>query len=601
MATPFPSSRHEAVNSSSFLVQLPLWPDSGEGNISSYDAKLSSSVGREHSSASPSTRVLGASPDLAVHSFSPACSIPAYELNGSELGQHTCVQSAPLKSNLAIAADNALVSNVSKCDMSGTAQTLDSLPLLENGGALGGGGSSAPLEWTGSEPPLVLNLPWFRKCTIPMALLSRHVMATGESGSGKTRSCIAPLLGPLLRYSLPSQSGEDKNLAVLLVDPKGELGGTLIPALVESERAGRVTRIGAGSNSGMGRLRFYEGLENLCVADKLAKLDQIAPASWRASDNNAYWTDQAKGLLRSFANVEASCRAHCGKSLLARVLIDFGIGVDLSKSSFFQRLQTVLNYACQESRRLKALHGILLRVGLEVGLANADCQFLSPYLATQDLIEQFNYVNMALMPLLQSVTSVEVTALIDFDLFSSANDSNYLSIYQMVENGKIILFSPASLAQESINLIGRVLKTLFFQAVFTRKDKERPVAYVCDEFHRFVTCDPESGEQNLLDRCRAYRCICILATQSVESIRYALTGQTSPDAAIGVMLNNIACKLFLRNSDPRTAELLQSLLPSPPNGGRHIIHVRPLTTLRPGEAYFLHADGTWGRKQAMLT
>jgi hypothetical protein len=222
------------------------------------------------------------------------------------------------------------------------------------------------------------------------------------------------------------------------------------------------------------------------------------------------------------------------------------------------------------------------------------------YVATVDLIEQFNYVYMSLSVLLSSVSRAEVTALVDFDPFAQASGADHLSIYEMVENGNVVVFSPSALGQDSVALVGKVMKTLFFQAVFTRRDKERPVAYICDEFHRFVTCDAESGEQNLLDRCRAYRCICILATQSVESIRYALAGQLSPDAAIGVVLNNIACKLFLRNSDARTADLLHGLLPRAPGDGPHIVHVRPLTTLRPGEAYYLHADGSWGRSQVAL-
>lgn len=202
--------------------------------------------------------------------------------------------------------------------------------------------------------------------------------------------------------------------------------------------------------------------------------------------------------------------------------------------------------------------------------------------------------------LLSVLNRCEVTDLVDFDLFGTEGTADHLSIYGMVESGRVIVFSPPAIGQDSITLVGKVLKTLFFQAVFTRRDKERPVAYICDEFHRFVTCDAESGEQNLLDRCRAYRCICILATQSVESVRYALTGQRNPDAAIGVMLNNIACKLFLRNSDLRTADLLYGLLPRAPGDGPHVVHVRPLTSLRPGEMYFLHADSTWGRAQVTL-
>jgi hypothetical protein len=460
--------------------------------------------------------------------------------------------------------------------------------------------SSAPLEWRGDEPPLKLDRPWLRRQEIPMDLLSRHVMVTGETGSGKTRSGIEPLLGPLLRYRLQSADGGTKTFAMLVFDGKGEFSAMPSQPFLEAEREGRLVRIGGPQDKSRKRIRFFEGLEDLSVADRLLKIDQIAPDAWRSpSGNSASWVEQARAVLRGFANAEALCR-RAQRPLLARVLAHLGVPAGAAGDSFFRQLQTLMGCVCQDWKQLKELHGYLTAQGAEAGVGQAEFGFLAMYVGTENLIEQFNYMLMSLTILLSAINRPDVTALVDFDLFASENGPGHLSVYDMIGRGDVIMFSPSTLAQDSITLVGRALKTLFFQAVFTRQDKERPVAYVCDEFHRFVTCDAESGEQNLLDRCRAYRCVCILGTQSVESIRYALSGQTSPEAAIGVMLNNIACKLFLRNSDPRTAGLLQTLLPRPPDGGPHIVEVRPLTTLRPGEVYYLHADGRWGRSQVVL-
>ena len=56
-----------------------------------------------------------------------------------------------------------------------------------------------------------------------------------------------------------------------------------------------------------------------------------------------------------------------------------------------------------------------------------------------------------------------------------------------------------------------------------------------------------------------------------------------------MILNNTANKVFMRNTDVKTRDTLQSILPTPPTNNQHIITARPLTTLDVGEAYYLLA------------
>jgi len=178
---------------------------------------------------------------------------------------------------------------------------------------------------------------------------------------------------------------------------------------------------------------------------------------------------------------------------------------------------------------------------------------------------------------------------------------NHISIEDAVEEGKVLVYSPNTNSFVA-NAIGRLIKAQFFAATWTRENKERPVAYVCDEFQRFITGDPESGEQSFLDRCRSYRAVCVLATQSIASINKALhdTDERAVQDTVSIILNNTGTKLFFRNTDVDTQDRLKKLIPSNTLGNLHIVDVRPVSTLKVGECYYLLVDGRWGRGQARL-
>ena len=180
---------------------------------------------------------------------------------------------------------------------------------------------------------------------------------------------------------------------------------------------------------------------------------------------------------------------------------------------------------------------------------------------------------------------------------------NSLQIEGTVDYGKVLIYSPGDNSFIS-DAIGRQIKRKFFATTFTRDNKERPVAYVCDEFQRYITGDPESGEQSFLDRCRAYRGICVLATQSIASIKKALgdTGEQAVDDTISIILNNTGTKLFFRNTDTDTQGRLRQMIPinTLSGSGHHVMDVRPISTLSVGECYYLLSDSKWGRAQVSL-
>lgn len=70
---------------------------------------------------------------------------------------------------------------------------------------------SPPLEWA-DEPDFALPGEWLHMTSISPAMMSRHWMVLGETGSGKTKSVILPLLNSLLEYELETNPVANKEV-----------------------------------------------------------------------------------------------------------------------------------------------------------------------------------------------------------------------------------------------------------------------------------------------------------------------------------------------------------------------------------------------------
>ena len=168
--------------------------------------------------------------------------------------------------------------------------------------------------------------------------------------------------------------------------------------------------------------------------------------------------------------------------------------------------------------------------------------------------------------------------------------------------GRVLLFQPS---RDGIDaLVTRVLKALFFEAVFSDPIRasggpDLPlVAYVVDEFHQFVTSGP-AGDASFLDAARSYGVCCVLACQSMSSIEHAFAhsggSQVQDATAVSILSNNTGSKFFFRSTDPRVNPV-EELCPYRP-GLSPVTQLRPLSTLAPGECYVSLSDGRFERRQ----
>ena len=174
------------------------------------------------------------------------------------------------------------------------------------------------------------------------------------------------------------------------------------------------------------------------------------------------------------------------------------------------------------------------------------------------------------------------------------------------EDGRHVYVMHPDLQRGADTLIARAVKACYFEAVLGSEKRrgnggDMPLAaYVCDEFHRFVTSDRAHGEQSYVDTCRSFGAFCVFACQSVAGLQHALAQDggdwESNRAAISMLLTNTATKLFFRSTDPETRRYLDELSPGGAVGAG-ITAIRPLARLEQGACYAVTADGRFEMRQ----
>jgi hypothetical protein len=135
----------------------------------------------------------------------------------------------------------------------------------------------------------------------------------------------------------------------------------------------------------------------------------------------------------------------------------------------------------------------------------------------------------------------------------------------LIETGAVVgLNFPVALNPALAKTIGTMMKIDYQRAVQLRIPKMdaephrhfRPTVFICDEYQNFATvgADNPTGDEHFLSLSRQPKCIPIIATQSVSSLKDAL-----PNEGVKTLLQAFRTKVFLTTSDPETARYASEL------------------------------------------
>ena len=136
---------------------------------------------------------------------------------------------------------------------------------------------------------------------------------------------------------------------------------------------------------------------------------------------------------------------------------------------------------------------------------------------------------------------------------------------ELIEQGKIVALNfPLAMNPGLARALGTMLKQDFQRAVLNRvhqMDRDaarsrRPVLFVCDEYQAFATTgeNEPSGDEKFFSLARQARCIPLVATQSISSLRSALTGESWR-----TLLQGLRTKIFLTLADDFSAQMAADL------------------------------------------
>ena len=139
-------------------------------------------------------------------------------------------------------------------------------------------------------------------------------------------------------------------------------------------------------------------------------------------------------------------------------------------------------------------------------------------------------------------------------------------IYDLIEQGKVLALNmPAGINPALARAVGVMLKNAWLQALLMRPAKMkanpgsyfRPAVFICDEYQAFASVgeDDPSGDEKSFALTRQCRCIPIVATQSISSLR-AVLGSSE---AWRSLLQTLRTRIFLSLSDDASAKIASEL------------------------------------------
>ena len=139
-------------------------------------------------------------------------------------------------------------------------------------------------------------------------------------------------------------------------------------------------------------------------------------------------------------------------------------------------------------------------------------------------------------------------------------------LFELIEQGKVLALNmPAGINPALDRAVGVMLKNAWLQALLMRPAKMkanpgsyfRPAVFICDEYQAFASVgeDDPSGDEKSFALTRQCRCIPIVATQSISSLR-AVLGSSK---AWRSLLQTLRTRIFLSLSDDASAKIASEL------------------------------------------
>lgn len=430
----------------------------------------------------------------------------------------------------------------------------------------------APVPWTREDPPMKLGDGFFggNGEIHPMDFV--HGAAFGATGSGKTINVVKPFVHSAIQYRLV----DGTKSAVLVIDPKKELTEDIRKLLKSLGESDRLLVIGECAP-----IQIFPEDCDLSASDRYDLYRELLPNE--ITTDNVSWRQKADAMITDLLELELIYYKRCGKRFMACLAHELKVP-QTSGASYWSIVRSVLTYSVQGQKRLHTVAATIEKVCASQGVVSPSTLVFGSFTGGSDTVDQACYVLMSAQFMINALCDPSIDELVNLDVIGVSGRTDLLGL---IELAKVIVFQPESTTAH--NFAARALKQRFFEAIYKRSDMRQPVFFVADEYQTFVS----AKDTSLLDRSRGYRTVSLLSSQSLASLRHALGSNIASTNIVEILVTNLPSRYSFRSNCIETAAWLKTQIPDNTQGP-HILDVRRLATLKPGEAYYMLADGSWG-------
>lgn len=387
----------------------------------------------------------------------------------------------------------------------------------------------------------------------PLDLLE-HVLATGGTGSGKTRSFLLPLVESVLKRF---GTGAQNKAAMLLMDAKGDMAQLAGECAKRGGRKEDLYILGESGNCWFDLFALFEGDPTRVSNFLYETLEErgVGGAS-RGGSNESFWEENARRLLRASTSL-AKITHGVGLGGLGGIAHALNRIVSIRFRSDEEASDEAVNEICNE---IQVAHGDGL-------LPDDEFKSLVDYIKNDVRTGNHNtwgtIANMA-RNYTGHFSSPELQ-----NLFSEQPGRRRIVPETVIDEGLVLIVSLSPVIYgEAATPFRMAIKKAFYERILQRDhlatiegglprriNRSRPILCVMDEFHTTLNSRGRSADAYFLDRAREFECMCILATQGISAIQAALGDKNQCDH----LLNNCRTKFFFANDCPQTSEYFEAV------------------------------------------
>lgn len=400
--------------------------------------------------------------------------------------------------------------------------------------------------------------------SVPLGIgdLYQHLAVFGQTGAGKTRYVLLPLLKEVLALHA---GNPDRRAGAIIFDVKGDMPDHLERVMRAAGRRDAPIVIGRGGNAWFDAFSQIEA-DPRRVAESLMEIVETSGSSSRGGDNEAFWREN----LRRFIQVASILARAAGSGRMGGV---HGLGAAMDQ------LTKMHGFVSDDDSGDLAPGGEDV---LKLIAANADRGLIEPAHAAmaRSYIEcEVRGLGNRTWSTIANYATSFVSCLRDSDLVAICGPSPEYPVRlipeEIFDHGRVVLVSLSRIHFGAMAGIYRsLIKTAFQDAALRRAatvrfdgslsnpiDTTRPVMFVADEFGSLVTPGVgDSGDAFFLDKAREVRVACLLGMQGVS----ALNARFVHLSRSVHLLNNTVTKVFLANDCPETLAYFDRSVPHKP-------------------------------------